>query len=353
MGRIVIVRQKESTMYSHIGKVSGSLVCALIAVLISSTAFGQVSDGNLVGSVFDATGASIGGATVELENLATGIKATTMTDENGFYRFNNVLIGNYKVTASRAGFSQTTREALVELNKTVTANLTLNVGGVTAQVQVTESPALINTTNAQVQSTYTGLMASELPLAANPSGGGIINLSLTGAGVTSSGGVGVGTGPAIGGNRPRNNNFMIEGADNNRKDVTGPILDLPPDSIVEFTVLQNQFSAEFGHSSGGQFNTVLKSGTNEIHGVAYEYFQNRKLNAIDEASKRQFTPTAARPTLTKPRFDQNTVGGAIGGPIIKNKLFAFGDYDYNPLGQESVPSAPVLAPTAAGYSALD
>jgi hypothetical protein len=322
-------------------------------MLLSSGAFGQVADGNLVGTVLDSSGAAIPGATVEVENMATGVKNTVTADDSGFYRVNNLLVGKYNVKASRDGFtSATVSQVAVELSKTTTANVTLAVGGVTAEIQVTEAPALIDTTTPQIQSTYTGLMASDLPFAGNPSGGGIYNLSLTGAGVASSGGVGVGTGPSVGGQRPRNNNFTIEGADNNRKDVTGPILDVPADSIAEFTVLQNQFSAEYGHSAGGQFNTVLRTGTNEFHGAAYEYFQNRKLNAIDEANKRQFTPTAARPTLTKPRFDQSTLGGSFGGPIIKNKLFAFGDYDYNPIGQESVPSAAVFAPTAAGYTTL-
>ena len=104
-------------------------------------------------------------------------------------------------------------------------------------------------------------MAAELPMAANHLGG-VLNLSLLGAGVASSGGFGVGTGPSVGGQRPRNNNFTIEGVDNNRKDVTGPAVAIPNDAVAEFTVLQNQFSAEFGHSSGGQFNTVLRGGTN-------------------------------------------------------------------------------------------
>ena len=128
-------------------------------------------------------------------------------------------------------------------------------------------------------------------------------MRLLGAGVASAGGVGVGTGPSVGGQRPRNNNFMIDGVDNNRKDVTGPVLAIPNDAVAEFTVLQNQFSAEFGHSSGGQFNTVLRGGTNEIHGIVYEYLQNRDLNAIDQANKRQGI-------FTNPRYDQNRLGGA-------------------------------------------
>src|SRR6185295_10489281 len=237
-------------MFSSMKNRSVILIQALlVGALVTGIAFGQAQDGNLVGLIMDATGASVPGASVELQNLATGVKTTATVDENGFYRFNNVLIGAYKITASAAGMTPAVREIVIELSKTTTANLTVNVGGITTELQVIESPALIDTTTGNVQTTFTGIMATDLPIGANPIGGGIHNLALTGAGVTSSGGVGVGFGPSVGGNRPRNNNFTIEGADNNRKDVTGPILELPPDSIAEYTVLQNQFSAEFGHSS--------------------------------------------------------------------------------------------------------
>ncbi len=101
------------------------------------------------------------------------------------------------------------------------------------------------------------------------------------AGVGSSGGMGDGTGPSVGGQRPRSNNYTVEGIDNNNKSVTGPLVYVPSDAVSEFTAMQNQFSAEYGHSNGGQFNQIIKSGTNSFHGVAYEYSQNRNYNAID------------------------------------------------------------------------
>jgi len=149
----------------------------------------------------------------------------------------------------------------------------------------------------------------------------------------------------VGGQRPRNNNFTVEGVDNNRKDVTGPTVNVPNDAVAEFTVLQNQFSAEFGHSSGGQFNTVLRGGTNQMHGTIYEYMMNRNLFAVDASIKRQ--------NLPNPRYDQNRLGGALGGAIKKNKLFYYGLYEYNPLGQATTPTSPVFSPTAAGYSTLN
>jgi hypothetical protein len=326
-----------------------ALSLLLTLALTTVSVWAQVQDGNLVGSVFDSTGAAIAGARVELENTATGITTITTADPAGFYRFNNLLVGIYKVTAAAAGMAPSSRRIEVELNKTATANLTLSVSGVVQEITVAATPALIDTTTAQLTNTYSEQPILNLALSANPVAGGVYNLSLANAGVTSAGGVGVGFGPAVGGQRPRNNNFTVEGTDNNRKDTTGTVVDTPVDAVKEFSILQNQFTAEFGHSAGGQFNVVLQGGTNDIHGSAYEYLENRKLNAFDQSAKRQAVPGTP---LIKPRYDQNVSGGNIGGPIIKNKLFYFGAFDYNPLGQASTPSAVRSAPTSAGYAVL-
>src|SRR5258708_21621759 len=126
---------------------------------------------------------------------------------------------------------------------------------------------------------YEEKQLADLP--STPNGSGVVNLSMLSSGVASSGGVGVGSGPSVAGQRPRNNDFTIEGVDNNNKGVTGPLVTIPNDAVAEFSLLQNQFSPEFGHSSGGQFNTVVKSGTNSFHGLAYIYNQNRDYNALD------------------------------------------------------------------------
>src|SRR5437016_12286394 len=118
------------------------------------------------------------------------------------------------------------------------------------------------------------MMNADLPRTSlGPSG--ILNLSLLSSGVASSGGIGAGSGPSIGGQRPRNNNFTVEGIDNNSKSVTGPLVPVPNDSIAEFTVLQNQYSPEFGHSSGGQFNFGWQRGTTAFPGSRYLYSQHR------------------------------------------------------------------------------
>ena len=156
-----------------------------------------------------------------------GVQSSTKTDTSGSYRINNLLVGEYAVSASATGFTTTTlNQVQVELNKTTTLNITLTVGTVTTAVEVTDSSVLIDTTTAQVSNTYTAQMASQLPAASNPFSG-VLNLSLLGAGVASAGGFGTATGPSVGGQRPRNNNFTVEGVDNNRKDVTGPVVSHP------------------------------------------------------------------------------------------------------------------------------
>jgi len=317
----------------------------LTVMLLAACSFGQVTDGNLVGTVYDASGKVIADASVGARNVATGVLAETKSDQSGAYRFNNLPVGNYSVTVSSAGFaSRELKDLSVDLNTTATANITLSVGTASQSVEVVDSAALIDTTTAQISNIFASRLASDLPVAANPAGG-YLNLSLLGAGVGSSGGIGAGTGPSVGGQRPRNNNFMVEGADNNRKDITGPVVTLPNDSVAEFTVLQNQFGAEFGHSSGGQFSAVIRRGGNDFHGTFYDYLENRNLDALDQAWKRQGI-------FSNPRYDNNVMGGAIGGPIKKDKIFFFGNFEYNPTGYASTPNTNVYAPTAGGYATI-
>ena len=320
--------------------VSGAIAICLFAACL----FGQATDGNLVGTITDATAAAIPGAQVKITNRATNIQTLTTSNASGEYRFNNIPVGSYDLSVAATGFGAMMESGLaVELNKTVTVNISLQVGAVSQTLDVIEAPAAIDTTTAQVQSSFTAQQAKDLP--ASSVGSGVLNLSLLSAGVASSGGLGYGTGPSVGGQRPTNNSFNIDGVDNNRKDVTGPVVFVSNEAVSEFSLLQNQFSPEFGHSSGGQFNTVIKSGTNALHGSIYEYFQNRNLNAIDQLFQNQGL-------TSNPRFDDNRLGATAGGPILKDKWFIYGNYEYNPVGRNSTPAGGVNAPTAAGYAAL-
>src|SRR5437899_10123244 len=130
----------------------------------------------------------------------------------------------------------------------------------------------------------------------------------------------LGSGGSIGGTRPRFNGFSIDGVDDNRLDVNGPTQPVIQESVAEFTLLTNQFSAEYGHSSGGQFNIVTKSGTNNWHGTGWWYNRNRDLDAATNQEVASFVPGSGD---VKNRFDYNRAGGSVGGPILKDKLFIY------------------------------
>ncbi|MDX1984642.1 MAG: carboxypeptidase regulatory-like domain-containing protein, partial [Bryobacteraceae bacterium] len=303
-------------------------------------------DGNLLGTVLDASGGAVAGASVEVVNQSTNAKQAAVSDSLGQYRFGNLPVGSYTLKAWAEGFQTSSiRNVAVQLNRSATANITLEVSAAVSSVTVTEAPSLLDTTTAQIGSTYGARQAQQLPLT-GVSSLGVLNLSLYSAGVASNGGIGFGTGPSVGGQRPSNNNFMVDGIDNNDRATTGPVIAVTNEAVAEFSLLQNQFSSEFGHSTGGQFNTIVKTGTNQVHGTLYEYFQNRNLNAIDESFKR----TGVR---SRPRYDQNRVGGNLGGPIRKDKLFYFLNYEYNPTGRAAGNAGTVNVPTAEGYRILE
>src|SRR4030095_3462413 len=197
---------------------------------------------------------------------------------------------------------------------------------------------------------------------AGTNNGGIYNLALISPNVVSSGGVGLGTGGSVGGQRPRDNDFIVDGIDNNDKTVSGPQIYISPESVAEFNVLTNQASAEFARSTGGQFITVTKSGGNDFHGTAFEVFRNKRLNALDNLQT-----LSGITRETNPRLDQNRFGGNISGPLYlprfgeggpgvypwsgKNRLFFFFQFEQIGLGQAASPGN-VSAPTAEGLALL-
>ncbi|MBZ5690046.1 MAG: TonB-dependent receptor [Acidobacteriia bacterium] len=322
-----------------------TVLFSLLTVCIG-IAFGQAISGNLVGTVSDTSGAVMPNAEVTAVNVGTNASTVTRTNSTGEYRFENLPVGTYTITVKASSFRTVIEQTRVELNKTVTRNAVLTPGAATETVEVSGAPPAIDTTTAQLQSTFDPQYSQDLGLtSAGGAGAGVLNLSLLTPGVTNGSAMGDGVGPSVGGQRPRDNNFTVEGVDNNNKTVTGALITVPPEAVDNFTLLSNQFNSEFGHSSGGQFNTTVKSGTNSFHGSLYEYFRNRNLNAVDQ--------TWVQQGLTEnPRFDSNRFGGTLGGPIVKNKLFFFTDFERNPIGFISVGGGAVDAPTAAGLAAI-
>jgi hypothetical protein len=328
------------------------LVPVVLAVVLASVTMiarpvaAQAISGDVVGTVLDKSGAVVPSAAIVAENVATGMKTNTTSNGQGEFRLGNLPVGSYTIRVTAPGFSTLTfSDFHVELNKVSTLTASLEVGATSTAVEVSGATPLINTSNAQIDNTFDTKITTDLPVSSI--GLGVLNLALLQSGVSTSGGVGAGTGPVVGGQRPRNNNFTIEGVDNNNKSVTGPLVNVPNDAVQEFSALSNQFSPEFGHSNGGQFNTVVKSGTNDLHGRAFGYFQNRNFNAIDQSVIQALGPGAKNP-----RFDNNRFGGQLGGPVVKNKLFYFGDFEYQVLGQASVVAGGLCAPTAAGYATI-
>ena len=319
-----------------------SLFSVLAALFLSTgIGLGQTTSGDLVGTIKDVTGAVVPNATVSVTSETTGVVTKIATNGSGEYRVQNLLPSTYDVAVQVSGFQESILKGVrVDLNKTSTANLEISAGTTTSVVVESNAGELLDTTSQNLVKTFSNVELSVLPTATLGTLG-VLNASLLSPGVASSGGIGIGTGPSIGGQRPRNNNFTIEGIDNNNKSVTGPLVFVPNDAVGEFTLITNQFSPEFGHSSGGQFNTNVLSGTNQFHGRLYEYFENRNLNA-ENAPAGQKVPN--------PRFDYNRYGGQFGGPIKRDKIFFFANYERHTTGQNL--SSFLCTPTAAGLSTL-
>jgi len=324
-------------------KMLGFVVLALV-LSVTSLTHAQVVSGNIAGTVVDKTGATVPKAKVTAVNADTGFARTVEASGQGEFLIPDLPVGSYNIAVEATGFAKTeVANFPVELNKTSTLSVLLEVKAGSVTIEVAANANAIDTTTPQIGGTFNTEASTELPAATE--GLGVLNLALYEAGVTGSGGIGVGTGPSVAGQRPRNNDFTIEGVDNNDKGVTGPLVTVPNDSVAEFSTLQNIFSPEFGHSTGGQFNTIVKSGTNGYHGLLYDYTQNRNFDAIDQA-------TINAGLTSNPRFDDNRFGGNFGGPILKNKLFFFVDSEYEPVGAASSPISGVCTPTAAGYATL-
>ncbi|MBZ5654326.1 MAG: TonB-dependent receptor [Acidobacteriia bacterium] len=322
------------------------LALSCVILVSSGVVCGQAISGNIVGTVVDPSSALVVNANVEATNLATGMTTSTKTNGTGGYRFENLLAGAYKVTVKASTFKTMTQQTEVVLNQTGTLNFALTPGSESETIEVSAVPPAIDTTSAQISASYNDRYSADLGItSAGGVGAGVLNLSLLSPGVAQASSLGIGTGPSVGGQRPYNNNFTVEGVDNNNKAVTGALIAVPNDAVENFTLLENQFNSDFGHSSGGQFSTTIKSGTNSFHGSVYEYFRNRNLNAIDNVYRLQGL-------TSNPRFDSNRYGGTFGGPIIKNKLFFFTDYERQPIGLTGTGGAQVSAPTADGLAAI-
>ena len=335
-------------MYSR--KFAVAAVSAIVLAASAGIASAQVDQGALVGAVRDSTGAVVPNANITATNTGTNVVYPTISNAAGEYRISNLPVGVYDIKAVVPGFAPNLVTGLaITANSVQTKDFALGTAGQSTTVEVqSQASVSIDTTTAQIAETFSQQEVQDLPTATV--GLGALNLALQAPGAVSSGGVGAGVGPSVSGQRPRNNNFLIDGIDNNSKSTTGPELIIPNESVQQFVALENVYSAQYGHSTGGQFNQIIKTGSNSVHGGIYEYFQNRNLNAVTSF---QGIANASNKVSGhfNPRFDFNRYGGTLGGPIIKDKVFAFANYERQTTGQLSTPNT-ICAPTAAGMAQL-
>lgn len=304
--------------------------------------------GYISGTVQDATGAVIAGAKVKITNVDTQIARETATNDAGVYRFVAVEPGTYVAEFSKGGFDiQKVGGILVGTNQEVTLNQELKIGTAASAVEVTEAPPGVELakSTATIERTLSRQMVSDLPVFANGNQDrDVTRLALLAPTVNRGPGS---TGLSANGQRARNNNFTIDGVDNNDADVSLANSRIIPEAVAEFQVQTSSYSAEFGHSSGAQISVITRSGGNAFHGEAYDYYNGNWMQPVNLLNKRAgFDHT--------PRFDQNEAGGDVGGHIVKDRTFFYALVETNRFRQapDSRNASPVVIPTATGYSAL-
>lgn len=293
----------------------------LFAVIVFSgnRLYAQADQGAISGTVSDASGNVIAGATVRLTSDSTGLVLTRPTNSSGFYTFTPIKIGTYSISVTAPNFQEVVQQNIqVNVSQNVGLNVTLKPGAVTQTVTVTSTPEI------QTESADTGQVFSTQTIDETPLNGRnyvFIAQLTTGAAAPNQGfGQVAGAGDfTSNGNRVSQNNFILDGVDNNsnmQDFLNGATYAVrpPPDALAEFKVQSSDYSAELGRSTGATINASIKSGTNNLHGSLYEYLENDRMDAADYFD-----------TSGKTAFHQNQFGGTLGLPLIKNKIFFFGD----------------------------
>ncbi len=331
----------------------------VFALLWSSPVAAQHTTGTLRGQVLDPTGATVGAGKVSVRNEATGVVQSAETSSAGTYEFPSILPGNYTLTVEASSFKKFVKKNIQVLaNQDNEADARLDIGSASETVEVVAGTTAVQTTSSDLTHNFSAQEVSDLPSAAGVLNGSPLNLAILAPNVVATPGGTQGVGGSVGGTRPRDNNFSVDGVDDNNLGVTGNNSTVIPDAVSEFALQTNQFSAEYGHSAGGQFSLITKTGTNSIHGSGEWYLQNRNLNSIDNITKSEIlanraqNPPVPGSLVSMPAYDDNRFGGTVGGPIIKDKLFFFGAYEYTTVHGAGAPIALATAPTAAGLTQL-
>jgi hypothetical protein len=295
----------------------------LLAILLAASSIcGQGNQATLEGSITDPSGAAVAGAQLTVTNESTGLKFQTTTSSDGLFTFPVLPVGTYTIEIEHAGFSKLTRK---EIELTVGARLNLalalSVAGQGEAITVTGETPLVETTRSQVSTAVNDTAIENLPT----NGRNFINFALLTPGVT----LDVRGGDiSFAGQRGTLNSLVVDGSDNNntffgqslgRTGSGRAPYQFSEDAVQEFQVNSNAYSAELGHAGGAVINVVTKSGTNSFHGTAFEFFRDRGLNANDPINKQRGLPRSP--------YHFNQFGGNVGGPIVREKIFFFFDYD--------------------------
>ena len=300
-------------------------IVVLIALPICPV-FAQTSTATILGVVKDTSGALVPGVSITVKHTESGLTRTVVSGERGGYNVPLLPVGAYEITTTMPGFKQAVRSGInLVVGQEAVVDLTLEVGAVGEQVTVTEEAPLVNTTTSSTSGVITEQQVKELPL----NGRSFDQLITLNVGVSNATSNTLDSGNwnmfSVAGKRPETNRFIINGIDWVGGNANGQYITpegasrqmLGVEAIREFNVLTATYSAEYGKRAGGQINIVTTSGTNQLHGSAFEYLRNSALDA------RNFFDQ----TIGAPPFKRNQFGGALGGPLKKDKMFAFGTYE--------------------------
>src|SRR6202050_4492009 len=332
------------------------LMLGLLFVILASPSKlkAQVTSGSISGTAVDPSGAVVPGAEVRAINIGTGSVATTTTDEAGLFRFSELLVGTYTLEFTKQSFSKYVVNNVVVSSGTDqgVGLIKLAVGASTVTVEVTEAPPLIETTEAQVSTTFTTQQITSFAGLQENEGMDFLALQIPGVNMTrdntfsNSNGVGF----SVDGIRGRNNDQQIDGQNNNDNSVAGPSLFLAnPDFVQEYQVTTNNFGAEYGRNSGSVVNLVTPSGTNNWHGTINGAEGNSALDSLTNVDKEPLLT----PGLTKvPWFNNAFASTTVGGPVKKDHVFVFGGFDTQIIEENSVDQSGSLTPTPVGLGQL-
>src|SRR5882757_9731763 len=330
---------------------SSTMFVVLLAVGIIGTAFAQsTNSGDISGTVTDNTGAAVPGATVTVVNIDTGVSKTLVTNDSGVYDTSSIVAGTYKITFAKTGFSTLVRSSITIVVGNTTVNAQLSVGGVTQEVVVSTDVPLLKTENGEQSVTLSAQTLQALPQVGQDwTSFNILNPRSSGVPMGAQGSLGTGTSNgttlAVNGNLPFST-VLSDGAETTLPASANSDI-LTQETIQELQVSTSAFSAQYG-VGGILYNQISKGGKNRFHGSLYEYFQNEDLNALPYAFSGP----------TKKYFRYNNFGGSVGGPILKDKLFFYFNYDHiishgsTSAASSTVPTAAVLAGDFSGFTNL-